>query len=118
MIPYFKKRGYTDKYFTVHPNANIQFDYVPWVVSDRAVDPVNDLSHISLKTQVRHNKHELKSMNRYLVLIYLLTFIYLPWCRTGKAWSARGTPHLTAWSGNTEPRGTPGKWMIVSLFSV
>ena len=58
MIPYFKKRGYTDKYFTVHPNANIQFDYVPWVVSDRAVDPVNDLSHISLKTQVRHNKHE------------------------------------------------------------
>ena len=58
MIPYFKKRGSTDKYFTVHPNANIQFYYVPWVVSDRAVDPVNDLSHISLKTQVRHNKHK------------------------------------------------------------
>ena len=116
MIPYFKKRGYTDKYFTVHPNANIQFDYVPWVVSDRAVDPVNDLSHISLKTQVRRNKHEQKSMDRYS---YLLIYIYLfAIARTGKAWSARGTPHLTAWSGNTEPRGTPGKWMIVSLFSV
>ena len=74
MIPYFKKRGSTDKYFTVHPNANIQFYYVPWVVSDRAVDPVNDLSHISLKTQVRHNKHDQKSMDRCLdclVLVYL-----------------------------------------------
>ena len=42
----------TGLYFTVHPNANPEISYVPWVVSENPVDGMGDISHVTLKTQV------------------------------------------------------------------
>ena len=83
----------------------------PWTLS---------MTSLTFLSKHRWDITNTKSMDRflYLAFIYLFTFICVPFARTGKAWSARGTPHLTAWCGNTEPRGTPGSWTPLSLFSV
>ena len=50
-LPYFKN-AMTGLYFTVHPNANPEISYVPWVVSENPVDGMGDISHVTIKTQV------------------------------------------------------------------
>ena len=50
-LPYFKN-ALTGLYFTVHPNANPEMYYVPWVVSENPVDGMGDMSHVTIKTQV------------------------------------------------------------------
>ena len=42
----------TGLYFTVHPNANPEMYYVPWVISENPVDGMGDMSHVTIKTQV------------------------------------------------------------------
>merc|ERR1719369_2561175 len=49
MIPFFKKSS--DKYLTVHPYANPEMDYVPWIVSDFYSSV--DLSQATIRTQDR-----------------------------------------------------------------
>ena len=51
-LPYFKN-AITGLYFTVHPNANPEISYVPWVVSENPVDGMGDISHVTIKTQVK-----------------------------------------------------------------
>ena len=48
MIPFFKS---SRKYLTVHPHANPEFDYVPWIVSEHISDI--DLSKATLRTKDR-----------------------------------------------------------------
>ena len=48
MIPYFKS---SKKYLTVHPYANPDMDYVPWIISDQFVSL--DLAHATIRTQDR-----------------------------------------------------------------
>ena len=50
-LPYFKN-AMTGLYFTVHPNANPEMYYVPWVISENPVDGMGDMSHVTIKTQV------------------------------------------------------------------
>ena len=50
-LPYFKN-ALTGLYFTIHPNANPEIYYVPWVVSENPVDGMGDISHVTIKTQV------------------------------------------------------------------
>ena len=49
MIPFFKKSS--QKYLTVHPYANVEMDYIPWIVSNHFSS--QDLSHATIRTQDR-----------------------------------------------------------------
>eukprot|EP00091_Calanus_sinicus_P003904 TRINITY_DN14076_c0_g1_i1.p1 TRINITY_DN14076_c0_g1~~TRINITY_DN14076_c0_g1_i1.p1 ORF type:complete len:149 (-),score=30.93 TRINITY_DN14076_c0_g1_i1:26-472(-) len=53
MIPFFKSRSpqVLEKFLTVHPYANPDMDYVPWIISDHFSSL--DLSHATIRTQDR-----------------------------------------------------------------
>jgi len=52
MLPIFKN-PVSSNFLTVHPQANPEFYYVPWVLTDRFATNPDDLSHLSVKTQDR-----------------------------------------------------------------
>ena len=75
-VPYFQN-SFTGKYLTVHPDANPEFYYVPWVVSDGAIIAPGDLSHVSIKTQDREG-------------------ILCPWEAAGLVWEYKTGPNSWA----------------------
>jgi len=52
MIPIFKNPS-SSHFLTVHPQANPEFYYVPWVLTDRFATDPEDLSHLTVKSQDR-----------------------------------------------------------------
>jgi len=75
MIPFFKSTSNV-KYLTIHPMANIEFDYVPWIVSDHFSSV--DLTKATLRTQDREG-------------------ILCPWEPKGLIWEFK-TPVFGTWA--------------------
>ena len=104
-LPYFKN-ALTGLYFTVHPNANPEISYVPWVVSENPVDGMGDISHVTIKTQVT-------AMTMMMTWESDDSDVF----RTEKASSAPGT-RMGRSPGSTGPGTEAGRWTTQYASSV
>ena len=96
MIPFFKNSG-TGQFMRVHPDANPDFYYLPWVISSRLEIAGGDMSSVSMKTEDRYpgitEYHSIMSVSERVS------------CVPGRR---------EVWCGSTRLEMTPGRWTTVS----
>ena len=130
MIPIFKNPS-SSHFLTVHPQANPEFYYVPWVLTDRFATDPEDLSHLTVKSQVSHfilsiyvyvlcisifNIIKLQATSNVTCLPLFCTYFSM-WnliARTERALCVRGT-RLGHWCGNTRLKMVVGTWITLLL---